>query len=133
MERYKPMDATAQRAAWGLGPGHYAFAVVGGYALPHGKGQREFLQAAARIHSQFPNARFLIIGRGKMKGILEADIERLGLGGKACLTPYCHDMPAAMNAIDCLVLPQRGTEAIPGVVCEPHGWGDPVLASNLDV
>ena len=132
MKRFRPMDAGAQRKAWGLEPNHYAFAVVGGYPLPRGKGQREFLQAAARIRKQVPATRFLIIGRGKMKEILEEDIEKLGLRGKAWLTPYCHDMPAAMNAIDCLVLPQVGTEAIPGVVCEAHACGKPVIASDLD-
>lgn len=132
MKRFRPMDAAGQRQAWGLEPNHYAFAVVGGYPLPRGKGQREFLQAAARIHKQAPAARFLIIGRGKMKEILVEDIEKLGLSGKAWLTPYCHDMPAAMNAIDCLVLPQVGTEAIPGVVCEAHACGKPVIASDLD-
>ncbi len=132
MERFKPMDATAQRADWELKPGQYAFAVVGGYPFPRGKGQREFLKAAARIHSEIHNARFLIIGRGKMNEILESDIEQLGLRGKAWLTPYCKDMPAAMNAIDCLVLPQVGTEAIPGVVCEAHACGKPVIASALD-
>jgi len=132
MQRFKPTDAAAQRHAWGLQPEHYAFAVVGGYPLPRGKGQPEFLQAAARIHRQVPAARFLIVGRGRMKEMLEADIARLGLEGKAWLTPYCHDMPAAMNAIDCLVLPQVGTEAIPGVVCEAHACGKPVIASDLD-
>jgi Glycosyltransferase len=37
-----------------------------------------------------------------------------------------------MNALECLVLPQVGTEAIPGVVCEAHACGKPVIASNLD-
>jgi glycosyltransferase involved in cell wall biosynthesis len=37
-----------------------------------------------------------------------------------------------MNAIDCLVLPQVGTEALPGVVCEAHACGKPVVASDLD-
>jgi glycosyltransferase involved in cell wall biosynthesis len=41
-------------------------------------------------------------------------------------------MAAGMNALDCLVLPQVGTEAIPGVVCEAHACGKPVIASNLD-
>src|SRR5205814_7915181 len=62
MARFKPMEATAQRQAWGLKPGDYAFTVVGGYPLPRGKGQREFLRAAARIRPQLPDARFLIIG-----------------------------------------------------------------------
>lgn len=132
MDRFRPGEAPMPRRLWGVEPEHYVFAVVGGYSLPRGKGQREFLQAAARIHTAVPHARFLIVGRGNMKAILELDINRLGLGGKASLTDYCVDMPAAMNAIDCLVLPQVGTEAIPGVVCEAHACGKPVIASDLD-
>jgi glycosyltransferase involved in cell wall biosynthesis len=115
-----------------LQPGDYAFAVVGGYPLPRGKGQREFLAAAAQVHRKIPAARFLIIGRGNMADILKADIERLGLTGKAWLTPYFTDMPTVMNAIDCLVHPQIGTEALGLVVCEAQACGKPVIASALD-
>ena len=130
--RFQPSDAPAQRQAWGLALEHVAFAVAGGYDLPRGKGQREFLKAAARIHKQLPNARFLIVGRGNMEQILRADIEQLGLSGKAWLTSYCQDMVAAMNAIDCLVHPQVGTEAFPGVLLEAFACGKPVIASALD-
>jgi glycosyltransferase involved in cell wall biosynthesis len=130
--RFRPFDAAAQRQAWGLGPEHFAFGVVGGYYLPRGKGQREFLRAAAQLHAQVPKARFLIIGRGNLKEVLESDIAQLGLKGKAWLTPYCQDMPAAMNALDCLVHPQVGTEAFPGVVLEAFACGKPVIASALD-
>ncbi len=132
MERFRPAESDAQRRAWGLEPNHYAFGVVGGYSLPRGKGQPEFLQAAAKIQSQRPDARFLIIGRGNMKAILEKQIADLDLSKSASLTPYCADMAAGMNALDCLVLPQVGTEAIPGVVCEAHACGKPVIASDLD-
>jgi glycosyltransferase involved in cell wall biosynthesis len=130
--RFQPMDASALRAEWGLQPEHYAFGLVGGYMLPHGKGQRELLAAAAKIHREIPHARFLIIGRGNLGDELRRDIERLGLNGKAWLTPYCTDMPAAMNALDCLVHSQTGTEAMPGVICEANACGRPVIASNLD-
>lgn len=130
--RFHPFEAVEQRAAWGLEPNHFAFGVVGGYDLPRGKGQREFLRAAARAHARLPNVRFLIIGRGQLKETLERDIEQLGLRGKAWLTPYCRDMPAAMNALDCLVHPQVGTEAFPGVVLESFACGKPVVASRLD-
>ena len=131
-DRFRPFDAAAQRRAWGLEPQHFAFAVVGGYDLPRGKGQREYLKAAAQIQAQIHEARFLIIGRGNMKQVLEEDIARLGLTGRARLTPYCSDMPAAMNAIDCLVHPQVGTEAFPGVLLEAFACGKPVIASALD-
>jgi glycosyltransferase involved in cell wall biosynthesis len=132
VERFRPVDAADQRRAWGLEPHHYAFAVAGGYDLPRGKGQVEFLVAAARIHEKIPNARFLIIGRGNMEGILRETIEELGLRGKALLTPYCNDMPKAMNAINCLVHPQVGTEAFGLVLCEAFACGTPVIASALD-
>jgi len=132
MERFQPREVPSQRAAWGLQPEHFAFGVVGGYSLPRGKGQPEFLKAAAMIHTKVPHARFLIIGRGNMKEALEHQIKDLGLANAAMLTPYCTDMAAGMNALDCLVLPQVGTEAIPGVVCEAHACGKPVIASDLD-
>ena len=131
-ERFRPFAAEEQRRAWRLEPGQKAFAIAGGYDLPRGKGQREFLKAAAMMHGQAPEARFLIIGRGNMADILRGDIERLGLAGKAWLTPYCDDMPRAMNAIDCLVHPQIGTEAFGLVVCEAFACGRPVIASALD-
>jgi glycosyltransferase involved in cell wall biosynthesis len=131
-ERFRPIAAAAQRTEWGLAPEHFAFATIGGYDLPRGKGQREFLLAAKSVCESIPRARFLIVGRGNMKQILEADIARLDLTGKAWLTPYCRDMPAAMNALDCLVHPQVGTEAFPGVVLEAFACGKPVIASALD-
>ncbi len=120
------------RRDWQVGPDEFVFAVAGGYSQPRGKGQREFLEAAARISSQIPKARFLIIGRGNMADLLRDDIRRLGLEGRAALTPYCTDMPAAMNAIHCLVHPQVGTEAFGLVVCEAHACGRSVIASDLD-
>lgn len=132
VDRFCPMDAADQRREWGLEPRHYAFAVAGSYDLPRGKGQMEFLAAAARIHEKLPNARFLIIGRGNMEAILREKIAELGLQGKALIPPYCHDMPKAMNAIDCLVHPQVGTEAFGLVLCEAFACGRPVIASALD-
>lgn len=132
MTRFRPGDGAAQRQVWGITPEQWVFSVVGGYDRPRGKGQPEFLQAAARVRTALPRARFLIVGRGNLRAELEAQIHRLGLEGVARLTPWCQDMPAAMNALDCLVLPQVGTEALPGVVIEAHACGRPVIASALD-
>ena|ERR1043166_9207322 len=130
--QFRPGDASAQRKEWGLSSEHFAFAVVGGYNRPRGKGQREFLRAAALIHEKIPQARFLIVGRGDLTEQLQGDIRQLGLEGKAWLTPYCQDMPAAMNALDCLVHCQIGTEAFGLVLIEAFACGKPVIASALD-
>ncbi|MBL9129183.1 MAG: glycosyltransferase family 4 protein [Verrucomicrobiales bacterium] len=131
-KRFRPLPAGELRAAWGLKPTDVAFGVVGGYDRPRGKGQREFLEAAARIANQAPDARFLIVGRGNLESVLREDIERLGLTGRAWLTPYCRDMPAAMNALDCLVHPQVATDAFPTVILEAMACNRPVLATRCD-
>jgi glycosyltransferase involved in cell wall biosynthesis len=130
--RFLPAEALEKRRQLGLAPDQFALAVVGGYDLPRGKGQREFLAAAARVHKKIPHARFIIIGRGNMAGILESDIAKWDLAGKAWLAGYASDMPQVMNAIDCLVHCQVGTEALGLVVCEAHACGKPVIASALD-
>jgi len=131
-ERFRPIDASDTREKLGLTPGNYAFGVVGGFDSPRGKGQREFLAAAARAMNEIPRARFLIVGRGSMETVLRQDIARLGLEGKAWLTGQVNNMPQVMNALDCLVHPQIGTEALGLVVCEAHACGKPVIASALD-
>jgi glycosyltransferase involved in cell wall biosynthesis len=130
--RFYPAQGDGLRREWGIASSHFVFAVVGGYDLPRGKGQREFLRAAAQVHERIPHARFLIIGRGNLRQTLEEDIRRFGLQDKAALTPYCHDMPAAMNSLDCLVHPQVGTEAFGAVLLEAFACGRPVIASALD-
>jgi glycosyltransferase involved in cell wall biosynthesis len=131
-QRFRPMEASETRQKLGMKPGEYAFGVVGGFGLPRGKGQREFLAAAAKATGKIPQARFLIVGSGSMETVLKEDIARFGLAGKAWLTGQVTNMPQVMNALDCLVHPQIGTEALGLVVCEAHACGKPVIASGLD-
>ncbi len=130
--RFRPLNHRPFRSTWGLAEDEFVFGVVGSYDLPRGKGQREFLRAAARIKDRYPGARFLIIGRGSMAALLMDDIRSLGLEGRALLTPYATDMPMVMNTLDCLVHPAIGTEALGLVICEAHACGRPVIASALD-
>lgn len=137
LDQFRPADSgdpavLAMRHRWGAGSDALVFGVVGGFTLPRGKGQREFLAAAARVREAVPQARFVILGRGTLGPVLEEDIRRLGMSGIASLPGHCADMPTAMNALDCMVHPQIGTEAMPGVVIEAHACGRPVIASALD-
>ena len=129
---FYPKPSGNLRKEWGIGEKDFIFAVVGGYDYPRGKGQREFLKAAAQIHHRLPHGRFLIIGRGSLKEILQEDICTLGLKGKAFLTPYCRNIPDLMNTINCLVHPAIGTESFGLVLLEAFASGRPVIASALD-
>jgi len=110
------------RAAWGLAPEQFAFAVVGGYHSPEARSARVPRSGSAHRNARVAQRTVLIIGRGNMTDILRMEIVRLGLSGKAWLTPYCTDMPAAMNAIDCLVHPAVGTEAFRASSSKPRAW-----------
>ena len=132
IDRFRPLDAGALRKEWGVDSNHFVFGVVGGYNLPRGKGQREFLRAAAPLAAKFDRARFVLVGRGDLEETLRRDIEQLGLQGRAQLTPWYSDMPPVMNAIDCLVHPQIGTEAFPSVVLEAMACAKPVIGTSVD-
>ena len=105
--RFRPFDAFAQRKLWGLNHDNFAFGVAGAYHLPRGKGQREFLLAVSKIHTQIPDARFLIIGRGSMAELLHADITRLGLRApsSAILRDMDDDRPPICPACGVTMVP----------------------------
>ena len=108
------------------------FAVVGSFHFPRGKGQLEFLEAAARLNKEFPEARFAILGYGEMESMLKERISVLGLEGVANVFAFHDDIPLFMSAMDVLVHPTTFTEAFPLVTLEALASGRPVIASRRD-
>ena len=99
--------------------------------MPRGKGQLEFLEAASRLRAEVPQGRFAMIGRGSMEAILRERISRLELAGAAVMLPFTDDIPTVMNALDVLVHPALGTEALGLVLWEALACAKPVIASRL--
>ncbi len=126
-----PEAAAAFRQEHGAGPDNVVFAVVGAFGLPRGKGQLEFVEAAWLVRKAHPEARFWIIGQGSMRPLLEQRIAKLGLGEIVRIIPFTDAIATAMNAIDVLVHPAVGTEALGLVLWEAMACGKPVIASNL--
>ena len=108
------------------------FGVVGGFVAPRGKGQPEFLDAAARIRERVPEARFAIIGEGSLESSLRKQIVSLGLDSVARIIPFSATIPVVMSALDVLVHPAVGTEALGLVTLEALASGRPVIASRMD-
>lgn len=107
------------------------FGVVGAYDLPGGKGQWQFLEAAAQLRSEFSRARFAIIGNGSMGPLLREQIAGHSLGAVATIVPFTDDIVTAIGALDVLAHPALGTEALGLVLWEAMASGKPVIGSRL--
>jgi glycosyltransferase involved in cell wall biosynthesis len=136
VQRFQPA-AVAQpgarlRAQLGWGPEHLVFAVVGWAQLPEGKGQMVFLEAAAALRALLPQARFLIVGEGTLLPALRVRAARGDLAGGVAFLPFVEDVAAVYGALDVLVHPALGSEALGLVLWEALACGKPVIASRLD-
>jgi glycosyltransferase involved in cell wall biosynthesis len=99
------------------------------------KGQHIFLEAAAIVHSQFPEARFQIIGSAmfgeeEYEAKVRALCETLGLSDCVEFTGFRKDVPALIGKLDVLVHASTIGEPFGQVVVEGMIAGKPVVATN---
>lgn len=96
--------------------------VVGNVAalVPH-KGQRDLIDAAARVVRQVPEARFVIAGEGKLAAALRRRIERARLGRHVVLAGFRPDVLALHKGFDLFVMSSTteglGTSALDAMAC----------------
>jgi glycosyltransferase involved in cell wall biosynthesis len=105
------------------------------------KGLEFFLEAAAKLAARFPEARFAIIGEGRVfqdgaivqsayKRELEAYADRLGLGGRVAFTGFRLDVPELLAEMTVSVLPTL-SEGLSNTVLESMAAGVPVVATDV--
>jgi glycosyltransferase involved in cell wall biosynthesis len=123
---------SAVRQRLGYGETDLVFAVVGPTHGAEGKGQFVFVQAAAQIAQQHPQARFLCIGDGNAIDTLKQRAADAGLGDRFRIHPFSDDPAALIRAVDVLVHPAVSSEALGLVILEALACGLPVIASDLD-
>jgi len=94
------------------------------------KGLDHFLKAAARVAALVPEARFIVVGDGPLRGELEALARRIGVGESVCFLGFRADAREVTGLLDVLVVPSL-TEGSPLVVLEAMAAGVPVVASDV--
>jgi glycosyltransferase involved in cell wall biosynthesis len=97
------------------------------------KGHGDLIAAAPTILSACPNARFLILGDGKLRGELERQVEAAGLKAKFIFTGMVAPsmVPEYAAIMDCVVhLSYR--EALSRAVPQALAAGKPVIAYDFD-
>ncbi|MGE5624351.1 MAG: glycosyltransferase [Bacillota bacterium] len=106
------------------------------------KGSESFLEAAARIHAQCPEACFLAVGEAYTRGDgdfkvdpiyrrkLEERVSALGLGECFFFTGMREDIPEILSAAAVSVLPSF-SEGVSNTLLESMAAGVPVVATRV--
>ncbi len=129
VERFRPMPpSTALRDAVRLPDKAPVAAIVA--ALRPEKNHRLFLQAAAAVLEQMPQARFLIVGDGPQRQALEHAAIELGIAPAVRFLGTRRDIPEILALCDVFVLSSH-MEANPVSILEAAACGKPVVATRV--
>ncbi|WP_025130427.1 glycosyltransferase family 4 protein [Pseudomonas sp. PH1b] len=94
------------------------------------KGQTYLLQAFAQLKDKYPEAQLAIIGAGREEANLRAEIERLGLQGRAHLLGFKENALQYVRAFDIWTMPSLA-EGLGLALLEGMSGHLPVIASNV--
>jgi len=94
------------------------------------KGLRDFVEAAARVAAEIPQARFVVVGRGPEESKLRELAESLGIGSKMRFAGARPDVPDLLQAFDVGVLASH-FESFSNSVLEYIAAGLPVVVTDV--
>ena len=94
------------------------------------KGIDVFLQAAARVLSELPRVKFMVVGEGPDRKQLENLIDRLGIGASVAMAGRREDMPEVYRSFDIMVSSSR-QEGLPIAILEGMASGLPIIATAV--
>ena len=126
--RAEDFEAGAFRRRIGVGADAILVGNIG--RLSPEKGQRDFLQAAARVASLEPRLHLVLAGSGPDEESLKALAAELGLANRVAFVGHLKDVRPVYRDIDALALTSY-TEGFPNVVLEALCMDVPVLATAV--
>lgn len=94
------------------------------------KGHKYFLPAIREVVRIFPDAKFLFVGEGPLRGEIERDIERLGVKESVLLCGFRRDIPEILSIAEFYVHPSL-TEAFSLSILEAMALGKAVVANRV--
>jgi glycosyltransferase involved in cell wall biosynthesis len=119
----------ASRARLGLPVDAPVIGTVG--RLSDQKDPTTFVQAAAAIAAQLPEARFVMVGHGPLRRNVERLVEDLGISDRFLFTGVRADVPAILRSFDVFLLTSLW-EGMPLVIPQAMACRVPVVASTAD-
>jgi glycosyltransferase involved in cell wall biosynthesis len=100
-------------------------------ALRPEKDHETFLRAAGLVAAKHPGARFLVVGGGDRKRLLEDMAVDLGLAERVVFTGARDDVPALLAAIDVFVLSSFTIECFPMALLEAMASALPAVCTAV--
>ena len=94
------------------------------------KGFEYFIDSAAIISREIPQARFLIVGEGSLHDKLAVRARDLNIGDKVFFTGWREDIPEILSILDLLALASLN-EAVGRVILEAGAVGKPSVATEV--
>ena len=128
-QRFRPELPRSWRTQMGWGEQHIVFGIVANFRAC--KRHTDFVQAAAIVLQQFPNARFVMVGADY--GLREAvtkQISELGLEQKVRIVDSDPHPEKIFSAMDVYVCTSE-SEGFSNVLLEAMACGKPVIATNV--
>ena len=98
-----------------------------GALVPH-KGQRYFVDAAAIVVREVPDARFVILGEGELREALEHQVKHLHLERHVFLPGFRADVLALLKGVDVFVMSSE-TEGLGTSILDAMACGKPVVGT----
>jgi glycosyltransferase involved in cell wall biosynthesis len=127
LERFRPADRRAARAALGLPADAPIVGIVA--TLRSWKGHRYLLQAIATM--QRPEVRVIVVGDGPQRAALEALAGELGIAGRVQFAGNQADVAPWMQSFDVFCLPSYANEGVPQALMQAMACGLPVVTTPV--
>lgn len=93
------------------------------------KGHNFIVAAFEKVKNEIPSANLLLVGEGPLKGELQQQVAKAGIGQSVHFLGQRSDIPELLRAMDVFVLPSIGSEGMPRVILEAMAAGVPCIAS----
>jgi glycosyltransferase involved in cell wall biosynthesis len=121
-------NKNAARSALGIKPEEKVVGMIA--RLEPIKGPRFLIEAAGIIAGKIGGVKFLIVGEGSLRNLLERRTVALGLEQNFIFAGWRQDIPAMLSAMDILALPSLN-EAVGIVLLEAQAAGVSVVATEV--
>jgi len=116
------------RKSFGLNGSNNIIGTIG--SLTEEKGHIYLIEAARQVIDKYPECRFLIVGDGGQRRLLEEKTSLLGLTDKVLFSGSRKDVPEILSMLDAFVLPSL-KEGLPMALLEAMAARVPVIGTSV--